>query len=226
VAGTTPFELIIFDNDGVLVDSEPIANRILAGLLRSYGLEVDWHQCVERYLGSTLERVRALVEAELGRPIPADFEARYRDTVYPRLAAEVEAVPGVATVLDLLARGDVVLCVASSGLHERIRITLGRAGLLDRFGDRLFSAQDVGVGKPAPDLFLHAAATLGVEPGRCAVVEDAPAGIEAANAAGMVAFGFTRLTPAHLLVGAAGGLFQDMAELPALLAAGDPVLPR
>jgi HAD superfamily hydrolase (TIGR01509 family) len=211
------FELVIFDNDGVLVDSEPLANRLLAELLTEYGLEVDWHQCVERYLGSTLERVRGLVEAELGHPIPADFEQRYRGTVYPRLAQEVEAIPGVAAVLDHLSTADVRVCVASSGLHQRIQLTLRRAGLLHHFGDRLFSAEDVGVGKPAPDLFLHAAATLGVDPTRCAVIEDAPAGVEAANAAGMVAFGFARLTPPGLLGGAAGGLFHDMAELPDLL---------
>src|SRR3954453_24217153 len=94
------FDLIIFDNDGVLVDSEPIANRYLAELLSEYGLEVGWHDCVERYLGSTLTRVRALVEAELGRAIPDDFEERYRSTVYPRLESEVEAVVGIAAVLD------------------------------------------------------------------------------------------------------------------------------
>ncbi len=207
------FDLVIFDNDGVLVDSEPIANQLLAEQLTSYGLAVDWHDCIERYLGSTLERVRLLVEAELGHAIPADFETRYRDTVYPRLAAEVEAVPGAAAVVEGLAADGVTTCVASSALHVRIQLTLARAGLLDHFGDRLYSAQDVGVGKPEPDLFLHAAACLGVEPARCAVVEDSPAGVQAANAAGMTAFGFARLTPARLLEGALGGIFTDMAEL-------------
>ena len=207
------FDLVIFDNDGVLVDSESIANRILAEQLTGYGLEVDWHDCVERYLGNTLGRVRILVEAELGHPIPADFESHYRQTVYPLLAAEVEAVPGVAAVIDALADDGVMTCVASSGLHERIRLTLTRAGLIDRFGDRLFSAEDVGVGKPEPDLFLHASATLGIEPARCAVVEDATAGVQAANAAGMIAFGYAALTPARLLEGATGGIFTTMDAL-------------
>ena len=110
-------------------------------------------------------------------------------------------MPGVAAVLDALDAAGVATCVASSGLHQRIRMTLTRVGLIDRFGDRLFSAEDVGIGKPAPDLFLHAAATVGVEPVRCAVVEDAPAGIQAAAAAGMVSFGYTGLTPASLPVG-------------------------
>ena len=213
------FDLVIFDNDGVLVDSEPIANRYLAELLGEYGLDVTWHDCVERYLGSTLTRVRELVEAELGGPIPADFEERYRSTVYPLLAQQVEAVPGVAAVLDDLDQAGVSTCVASSGLHQRIRVTLTRVGLIDRFGDRLFSAEDVGVGKPAPDLFLHAAASVGVEPERCAVVEDAPAGIQAAAAAGMVSFGYTGLTPERYLAGATGGTFSHMHQLSDLLMA-------
>jgi HAD superfamily hydrolase (TIGR01509 family) len=214
----TRFDLVIFDNDGVLVDSEPIANRHLATLLGEYGLQIDWHECVERYLGSTLLRVRVLVEADLGHPIPDDFEARYRSTVYPILAAEVEAVPGVSEVLDRLAAAGTVTCVASSGLHERIRLTLDRAGLRRRFTDeQLFSAEDVGVGKPAPDLFLHAAAMLDVDPARCAVIEDAPAGVDAAHAAGMTVFAFTALTPARLVDHANGGMFADMATLPDLL---------
>ncbi len=213
----TRFDLVIFDNDGVLVDSEPIANRYLAELLGEYGLDVSWHDCVERYLGSTLTRVRELVEADLGRPIPADFEERYRSTVYPMLAAQVEVVPGVAAVLDALDEAGVATCVASSGLHQRIRMTLTRVGLIDRFGDRLFSAEDVGVGKPAPDLFLHAAATIGVAPVRCAVVEDAPAGIQAAAAAGMVSYGYTGLTPVSYLAAATGGTFSHMDQLSELL---------
>jgi HAD superfamily hydrolase (TIGR01509 family) len=212
------FDLVIFDNDGVLVDSEPISCRHLAEMLDGYGLSVDWHDCIDRYLGNTLERVRVLVEAELGRPIPDDFEDRFRSTIYPVLAAEVEAVPGVAVALDRLAASGTVTCVASSGRHERIRLTLDRAGLRRRFADdQLFSAEDVGVGKPAPDLFLHAAAMLGVDPARCAVVEDAPAGVEAAHAAGMTVFAFTALTPARLVDHANGGMFTDMGALPDLL---------
>ena len=220
-----PFELVIFDNDGVLVDSEPIANRFMAEQLRSYGLDVDWLDCVERYLGSTLTRVRALAEADLGRPLPDDFEEQYRATVYPALAAEVTAVPGVDAVLDHLDGAGVVSCVASSGLHQRIRLTLGRAGLLDRFGDRLFSAEDVGVGKPAPDLFLHAAATMGVSPDRCAVVEDSRFGIEAARAAGMRAFGYGGgVTPGEWLEGPGTIVFEHMDELTGLLlgSVGEP----
>jgi HAD superfamily hydrolase (TIGR01509 family) len=211
------FDLVIFDNDGVLVDSEPLANTVLAEILTGYGLPLTWWECIERYLGSTLERVRALVEAELGHPIPADFETQYRATVYPRLAESVQPIPGVALVLDALAHAGMAVCVASSAIHERIRITLTTAGLVDRFDGRMFSAEDVAVGKPAPDLFLHAAAELGVAPARCAVVEDAPAGVAAADAADMVVFAYAALTPRHLLAGASGGVFDDMLQLPDLL---------
>jgi HAD superfamily hydrolase (TIGR01509 family) len=211
------FDLVIFDNDGVLVDSELMANTVLADLLTSYGLACDWRDCLDRYLGSTLERVRSLAEAELGRPLPDDFEATYRGRVYPRLAESVEAVPGIDAVLDALDAAGIQSCVASSGIHERIRITLTTAGLIDRFDGRRFSAEDVGRGKPAPDLFLHAAAALGVDPPRCAVVEDAPAGIEAAAAAGMTSFGLARLTPRALLAGATGGIVDHLDQLPALL---------
>ncbi|HVN50216.1 MAG TPA: HAD-IA family hydrolase [Acidimicrobiales bacterium] len=211
------FDLVIFDNDGVLVDSETIANQALAEMLNGYGLDVTWHDCVERYLGSTLGRVRDLVEEELGHPVPADFEARYRATVYPRLAESVQPIPGVVDVLDRLDAAGVTACVASSGIHERIRITLTTTGLVDRFEGRMFSAQDVGHGKPAPDLFLYAAASMGVAPERCAVVEDAPAGIAAADAAAMTVFGYAALTPRWLLEGASGGVVDDMAQLPGLL---------
>jgi HAD superfamily hydrolase (TIGR01509 family) len=211
------FDLVIFDNDGVLVDSEPLANAVLAEILTGYGLPLTWQDCIDRYLGSTLGRVRALVEAELGHAIPDDFEAHYRATVYPRLAESVQPIPGVAAVLDALAEADTGVCVASSAIHERIQITLTTAGLIDRFEGRMFSAEDVAAGKPAPDLFLHAAAQLGVSPARCAVVEDAPAGVAAADAAGMVVFAYAALTPRRLLVGASGGVFDDMVQLPDLL---------
>jgi len=211
------FDLVIFDNDGVLVDSEPLANGLLAEILTGYGLELTAQECIERYLGSTLTRVRALVEAELGHAIPADFEVRYRAEVYPRLAESVRPISGVGEALDAITGAGMAVCVASSAIHERIRITLTTAGLIDRFTGRMFSAEDVAAGKPAPDLFLHAAASLGVPPERCAVVEDAPAGVEAADAAGMVVFAYAALTPRLLLEGASGGVFDDMAHLPVLL---------
>jgi HAD superfamily hydrolase (TIGR01509 family) len=211
------FDLIIFDNDGVLVDSEPVANRVLSALLTEYGFPCTPEESIARFMGHSVPQVRAMVEERLGRPLPADLEARYAEELYPSLRQWLQPIPGI---VDALGTIDGMVCVASSGTHERIRLTLGCTGLWDRFGGRVFSAQDVARGKPAPDLFLHAAAALGADPSRCAVVEDSPAGVTGANAAGMTSFGFARLVSAERLAHATGAVFADMRELPALLRTG------
>ena len=214
------FELIIFDNDGVLVDSEPVANQVLASLLTEYGFRCTPEESIATFMGHSMPQVRAMVEERLGRPVPADLEARYIEQLFPTFERSLRPIPGIEDALHAI---DQTVCVASSGTHERIRLTLGATGLWDRFGGRVFSAQDVVRGKPAPDLFLHAAASLGVDPRRCAVVEDSPAGVTAANAAGMTSFGFARLVPAERLGHATGAVFSDMRRLPGLLQASAAV---
>ncbi len=210
-------DLVIFDNDGVLVDSERLANEILARLLTEAGLPMTMEESISAYLGSTMERVRELAERSLGASLPADLIDRYHDELFERMATELEMVPGIDLVLDGL--DGTARCVASSGSPERIRRSLELTGLLDRFSDdALFSAADVERGKPAPDLFVHAAATLGVAPERCIVVEDSPAGVEAAKAAGMAVVGFAALTPADRLAGA-DHVVGDATALHATLAA-------
>ncbi|MDQ6784609.1 MAG: HAD family hydrolase [Actinomycetota bacterium] len=211
------WDLIIFDNDGVLVDSERLANTILGDLLSGYGLATTTTEAFERHLGTSLGRVRAVVEAK-GVIVPADFEAHYHQRLFAAFDASLVAVPGVVGVLESV-EGPV--CVASSGAHERIRRSLLCTGLLDRFEGHIFSAEDVERGKPAPDLFLHAAASMGATPARCAVIEDSPLGVEAANAAGMTAFGYAAVTPARRL-SAASVVFSSMGQLPHLLAARAP----
>ncbi len=208
------FDLVIFDNDGVLVDSEWHANGILAELLCEAGLPSTRESCIADYMGSAMTRVRAIAEARLGRALPADLEARYHARLFDVFRTQLTAVPGVAQAI---ARIATPTCVASSGTHERIRLALTTTGLLPHFDGRIFSAQDVTRGKPEPDLFLHAAATLGIHPARCAVIEDSPLGVEAANRAGMTAFGFARMTPPERLREAKGGIFTSMDELPGLL---------
>ena len=208
------FELVIFDNDGVLVDSEWHANGILADLLCEAGLPSTRESCIAEYMGSTMARVRKVAEGRLGRPLPADLEDRYHERLFETFRTTLTAVPGVA---DALTQIETPTCVASSGTHERIRLSLTTTGLLGRFEGRIFSAQDVARGKPDPDLFLHAAKSLGIRPERCAVIEDSPLGVEAANRAGMTAFGFARMMPAERLREATGGIFTSMDELPTLL---------
>lgn len=208
------FDLIIFDNDGVLVDSEWHANGILADLLCEAGLPSTRESCIAEYMGSSMKLVREMAEGRLGRPLPADLEDRYHERLFETFRTQLTAIPGVGAALDRIATPT---CVASSGTHERIRLALTTTGLLPRFHGRIFSAQDVARGKPEPDLFLHAAKTLGIRPERCAVIEDSPLGVDAANRAGMTAFGFARMMPAARLRAASGGIFSAMDELPNLL---------
>jgi HAD superfamily hydrolase (TIGR01509 family) len=211
-----PFELVIFDCDGVLVDSERIAVRVEAELLAELGWPLSQAEIVERFMGRTTEYMDEAIEARLGSRLPGDwrdqFQRRYREA----FAAELVPVDGVLDALDQIA---VPTCVASSGSHDKLRFTLGHTGLYERFEGRIFSGYEVANGKPAPDLFLHAAARMGAGPARCAVVEDSLYGVLAARAAGMRVFGYAGgLTPADRLEGEATVVFEDMRELPRLLA--------
>ncbi|MFD7898063.1 HAD family hydrolase [Streptomyces sp. NPDC059743] len=211
------YELIIFDNDGVLVDSEPLSNTILAAYLTELGHPTSYEDSLRDYMGAAVHRVHDLIEERTGRRLPADFDDTLHARVFAAFERELEPVEGVAEVLGKLAADGVSYCVASSGSHERIRVGHRKTGLDRWFEDRvIFSAQDVRQGKPAPDLFLHAAERMGVAPGRCAVVEDSPLGVTAARAAGMDVYAFTAMTPAEKLAGATA-YFSTMAELPGLL---------
>ncbi|MEU1514822.1 HAD family hydrolase [Streptomyces sp. NPDC005811] len=212
------YDLVIFDNDGVLVDSEPISNRLLASYLTELGYPTSYEDSIRDYMGSAMHRVHDLVEARTGERLPAEFDDVFHRRVFAAFERELEAVGGVVDVLEKLVADEVPYCVASSGSHERIRVGHRTTGL-DRWFDeeRIFSSQDVGKGKPAPDLFLYAAERMGVAPGRCVVVEDSPLGVQAAVAAGMDVLGFTAMTPAAKLAGATQ-LFSGMGELTGLLA--------
>ncbi|MCI0384064.1 HAD family phosphatase [Streptomyces sp. CNQ085] len=212
------YDLVIFDNDGVLVDSEPISNRILAAYLTELGHPTTYEESIRDYMGSAMHRIHDLILERSGQRLPHDFDAVFHNRVFEAFRRDLLPVPGVAEVLGALDSEGVPYCVASSGTHERIRVALGRTRLYGRFGEeRVFSSQDVGRGKPAPDLFLHAARAMGVPPERCVVVEDSPLGVRAAVAAGMDVYGFTAMTPGKRLPEATG-LFSSMEELPGLLA--------
>jgi len=212
------FDLVIFDCDGVLIDSERIAVRVDAIVLERLGWPLSDEEIIERFMGRSEAYMTGEIERAIGRTLPAGWEGEFAPLYREALKAELEPVDGVIETLDAISTPT---CVASSSTHERLRFTLGLTGLYDRFDGRIFSSMDVTNGKPAPDLFLHAAATLGAEPARCAVVEDSRYGVEAARAAGMHAFGYAGgLTAAERLAGPATTVFHDMRELPALLAAG------
>jgi HAD superfamily hydrolase (TIGR01509 family) len=206
---------VIFDCDGVLVDTEPVANRVLAALLTEHGLPTTTEESMERYMGRSMKSSIAISEEMLGRSLPTDFAEGYYAVLGAEFARALEPIPGIVDALDRIALPS---CVASSGPHDKIRLTLGLTGLLERFDGRIFSAADVEHGKPEPDLFLHAAATMGFDPAQTIVVEDTVPGVLAGRAAGMRVLAFARLTPAAALAEAGGEVFDDMRALPGLVA--------
>jgi HAD superfamily hydrolase (TIGR01509 family) len=212
-----PFELVIFDCDGVLVDSEPVANRVFTAALAEIGLSMSYDEVCSTFIGLSMGRCVEIVEQRLGKPVPHDFEARLQHRTFEAFRAGLKSVPGVAEALD---RIDAPVCVASSGEQEKMQLTLGLTGLLPRFEGRLFSATQVERGKPHPDLFLHAANSLGARPAHSAVVEDSLPGVQAARAAGMTAFAYAGPADGATLAAAGAVVFHDMEELPSLLAAG------
>ncbi|AKV85376.1 haloacid dehalogenase [Microbacterium sp. CGR1] len=214
MGATGPIDLVIFDCDGVLVDSERLSIEVDRRVLADLGWELSSDEIVHRFVGRSAAYFRSAIESFLGSPLPDDWEATYQPW-YVAAFAELIAVDGVERALDEIVTAT---CVASSGTHAKIRRTLGMTGLLPRFEGRIFSVDDVVVGKPAPDLFLHAADRLGLHPEHCAVVEDSRFGVRAARAAGMRVYGYAGgLTPAEWLEQEGAVVFADMRDLPDLL---------
>ncbi|ATW52936.1 haloacid dehalogenase [Streptomyces peucetius subsp. caesius ATCC 27952] len=210
---------MIFDCDGVLVDSERICVEVDAMIMADLGVAFTEAEIVELFVGSSAEVYTAVVEERLGRPLERGWQRKYEHLYDAALADRLTAVDGVTQALADLT---VPVCVASNGDHDGIRRSLRIAALSGHFEGRVFSAADVSRGKPAPDLFLHAARSMGADPARCAVIEDSAYGVRAARAAGMRAFGYCGgLTPAARLAGPGTVVFDDMRDLPGLLAARD-----
>jgi HAD superfamily hydrolase (TIGR01509 family) len=209
-------QLVIFDCDGVLIDSEPIASRVLAQRLAAVGLAMPLEDVMRTFVGRTRAACIELGARMLGRPLPDEFGAQWDAALYAALEREVKPVAGIP---ELLGAMPLPYCVASNGERERMSLALRAAGLMPLVAGRLFTASEVARPKPAPDLFLHAAKSMGVAPARCAVIEDTPTGVKAAVAAGMKVFGYA--AAAHTDEGAlraAGAItFRDMESVPALL---------
>lgn len=211
--------LVIFDCDGVLVDTERISVRIDAQVITELGWPISEAEVIERFVGRPTGYMVEQIEERLGR-FPKDWEESFERLYQEAFEAELAPVDGVVEALDRIDAMALPTCVASSGGQERMRLTLGLTGLYSRFEGRIFSAEEVASGKPAPDIFLHAAGRMGVEPASCVVVEDSFHGIQAARSAGMRSFGYSGgVTPAHRIEGPRTVVFDDMRTLPALLRA-------
>ncbi len=213
-------ELIVFDCDGVLVDSEPIANRVMAEAITALGWPLSTADCMARFKGHHFDTIIAAVEGRLERPLPAAWLPAMRAATDAAFKRELQPIPGVIAALDTVAESGTATCVASQGPLEKMAVSLGVTGLRARFEGRVFSADQVARGKPHPDLFLFAAAAMGVAPGSCVLIEDSPLGVTGARAAGMAVLGYAPEGDGAELAAAGAKLFRDMAELPGLLGLG------
>lgn len=212
-----PFDLVIFDCDGVLVDSERVANEVFARVLDEVcGLQFTLDDMFDTFVGHSRLQCLQKVEAMIGEPPPVELDLRYQRDINDALERTVQAIDGIETVLQAVG---LPYCVASSGSHEKMKMTLGKTGLMRYVEGRVFSTSDVERGKPHPDIYLHAARSMGVDdPARCVVVEDSPIGVTGAVAAGMRVYGFAELMPAERLHAAgAHRVFTRMYDLPSLL---------
>ncbi|MGB5557029.1 MAG: HAD family phosphatase [Paracoccaceae bacterium] len=213
-------DMVLFDCDGVLVDSEPVTNAILAENLARHGLALSTQEIDALFVGGTMRAVGEQA-VQLGAVLPARWlEDIYAD-MYARLAEGTPMIAGVTDVLEALDKAGIGYAVGSNGSMEKMRITLGQhPELWDRLRDRLFSAHVHGVAKPDPELYLIAARAYGVAPKRCAVVDDSAAGCRAGVAAGMECFGFAAHDDGARLRTTGARVFHTMRDLPELLGLG------
>lgn len=207
------FELVIFDCDGVLVDSERIANEVFAKVLNEEcGLVLSLDDMFQTFLGHSSSQCMAIIKEMLGEEPPPNLEQRYKREINHALATSVTAVSGIETAI---AEISIPFCVASSGSYQKMQTTLGKTKLLQYFEGKLHSTSDVERGKPFPDIYLHAASKMGVlDPSRCLVIEDSPLGVAGGVSAGMTVFGYTELMKEkNLLEAGAHHTFNDMYDL-------------
>ena len=212
--------LVIFDCDGVLVDSEPLANASFSRALKAHGLDWSVEETMRRLMGRSLKSCVEICEAEIGHKLPDDFVEKMQVVTYQSFRdAPLQPVAGVKDAILAVQKAGLETCVASSGSPDKMRFTLGLTGLWDLFDGRIFSSSQVPRGKPFPDLFLHAAINMNVQPFACIVIEDSVPGIQAARSAGMRALAYAGAPYADpaALAAAGGELFDDMKKLPELV---------
>ena len=212
-----PLRLVIFDCDGVLVDSEGPSNRIVAQEITALGWPMTTEQSVALFVGHRLSDIAPVVETNLGRSVPPGWIDHLRDRLIATLSAEVEAMPGAHAALIATDALGLPYRIASNSSHEEMAVKFSRVGMADLVKGRMHSARDVARGKPAPDVFLHAAASAGVPPDACLVIEDSVPGAMAAHAAGMACIGLAPYGDNPALRAAGAVLIQSLDELPAIL---------
>jgi len=210
--------LVIFDCDGVLVDSEVISNDVLARMLTREGLPTTLSEARRAYEGLLLTDIRDRAEAKLSRPLPPEWLAEYEHERAEEFHRSLKAVPGATEAVQRVKAAGLKVCVASQGALAKTRLTLGLTGLRELFPPgALFSAHDVPRPKPDPALFRHAAATMGVQSSACTVIEDTPSGVTAAVAAGMRAIGYAADSDEHALRNAGAEIIRSLDKLPEFL---------
>jgi len=208
--------LIIFDCDGVLVDSEVISIAVDEIVLADLGWRIEADEIIARFVGRSHDHFLTVVEEHIGYKLPDDWEDSYQRLYREAMLRDLRPVAGIIDALDVIR---IPSCVASNGSHEKMQFTLGLTGLLTRFEGRIFSASEVALGKPAPDLFIHASSTLGYGPSDCVVVEDSVAGVQAALAADMNVIAYAGgVTSRSQLEVFDVSVIDHMSELPQSLA--------
>jgi len=206
---------IIFDSDGVLVDSETLSAKVFQEMAMELGFDLDFETAVERFAGTSMKENLLFIQENIQGSLPVDFEKEFRGRTYKVFKTDLKAVNGIA---DLIEKLGIPFCVASSGPVEKIRLNLGLVNLLDHFENKIYSSYDIGSWKPEPGIFLHAAKRMGFEPEECAVIEDSASGIRAATAGGFKVYALANEKKKQTFEQLGAIAFENMKELEKLLA--------
>ena len=209
------FKCIIFDSDGVLVDSETLSAKVFQEMAHELGFDLDFEIALERFAGTSMKENLQFIGENIEGPLPVDFEKEFRERTYKVFKTDLKAVNGIA---DLIEKLGIPFCVASSGPVEKIRLNLGLVNLLDHFENKIYSSYDIGSWKPDPGIFLHAAKRMGFEPEECAVIEDSASGIRAAIAGGFKVYALANEKKKKTFEQEGAIAFENMKELEKLLA--------
>jgi HAD superfamily hydrolase (TIGR01509 family) len=208
------YKCIIFDCDGVLVDSERITSQIIVDLANDLGANIDFEYAVNRYTGTSLEFVMSDIESRTEQKVTEDFKKQYRSKSYEAFKNELQPIEGIRELLEKL---NIPICVASNGPLDKMMLNLKVTKLIDYFNENLFSAYEIGFWKPDPTLFLHAAENMGFQPHECVVIEDSISGIKAAKTGGFDVYGFAQKNHEKAFENEGAIVFSKMSDLPNLL---------